>query len=74
MPKIFPLAEKRRVWFLADEERSHTEIANIMADEFPDNWNTKSAARTVARIIKEHIIEEDDTKTYEARYSKAYGC
>lgn len=38
---------------LASQSKNNTEIAALMAERFPADWNAKSAHRTVARILKE---------------------
>jgi hypothetical protein len=53
MPKIFPEEEKVRVKQLASEGNSHSEIARIMKEEYPENWSSNYANRTVARILKD---------------------
>lgn len=53
MPKIFPDEQRVLVRQLADEGKTHIEIAQIMSDRFPSDWNSKNANRTVARILKE---------------------
>lgn len=57
MPKVFPEVEKLRLRELAAAGESHVEVARQMKDEFPDNWSSKYAHRTVSRILKE---EEDE--------------
>lgn len=63
MPKIFPEAEKSRVRELAQQGRTNTEIADLMKEEFPENWQSKYAHRTVARILKEDDTSVPDDKT-----------
>lgn len=58
MPKIFSNEQKNLVRQMADEGKSHTEIANIMCERFPTDWIAKNSNRTVARMIKEFEEEE----------------
>lgn len=64
MPKIFTVEEKNMVRRLHNEGSSFVEIADKMAALYPDNWATKSAARAVAKVVKNEEQEEDEsTKT-----------
>jgi len=53
MPKIFSEPEKMRVRELSIEGLPNTEIANKMKEEYPENWSSKYAHRTVGRILKD---------------------
>lgn len=63
MPKAFPEEQRLMVKELSDQGKNNTEVAKIMAERFPDNWGSKTAHRTVARILKEFdpssIVVED---------------
>ena len=59
MPKVFPEPEKRRVRELHAEGRSNADIARQMATEYPENWSSKYAHRTVSRLLKENEIQVD---------------
>jgi hypothetical protein len=43
---------------LAAQGKNNTEIAALMAERFPADWNAKSAHRSVARILKEGAAPE----------------
>lgn len=60
MPKIFSEQEKMRVRELSLDGLPNTEIAQRMRNEYPENWGSKYAHRTVARILKES--EEESKK------------
>lgn len=62
MPKIFSAEHRNKIYELEDTGMSYTEIANQMASLYPAEWNSKNAARTVARIIKERepVAKIDD--------------
>jgi hypothetical protein len=53
MPKIFSDEQRLMVQNLAAQGKNNTEIADLMATQFPADWGAKSAHRTVARILKE---------------------
>ena len=53
MPKIFSDQERQMVVSLAKEGHTHTEIAMIMKKQYPQNWGSSYAHRSVARILKE---------------------
>jgi hypothetical protein len=59
MPKLFPEEEKIRVRELAADGLSHKEIARHMKEEYPDNWSSDYAHRTVSRIIKDGETDSD---------------
>jgi hypothetical protein len=63
MPKIFPKEEKDLVCQLSRQGNPYVEIAKIMAEKYPDSWNTKNAARSIARIIKGKNDDGEDDKT-----------
>lgn len=54
MPKVFPEEQRIMVRDLAAQGKNNIDIAAIMAERFPADWNAKSAHRTVARILKEY--------------------
>ncbi len=53
MPKVTPLIQRDRVVTLAKQGMGNTDIAREMKKEFPDEWSSQYAHRTVARILKE---------------------
>lgn len=53
MPKVFSDEQRLMVKNLAAQGKNNTEIAELMAAQFPADWSAKSAHRTVARILKE---------------------
>lgn len=53
MPKTFSDEQKLIVHELAAQGKTNVEIANIMSERFPADWNAKNANRTVGRILKE---------------------
>ena len=53
MPKVTPLNQRLRVYALAKQGMSNTEVARQMKREFPDDWQSEYAHRTVARLLKE---------------------
>lgn len=57
MPKLFSTEQKNLIRQMADEGKSHTEIATVMCERFPADWSAKNSHRTIARMIKE--FEED---------------
>jgi hypothetical protein len=65
MPKVFPDEEKFRVRQLSADGLTHTEIARKMKEEYPGNWSSDYAHRTVARILKteEETISRIEEKT-----------
>lgn len=65
MPKVFPKEERDEVLQLSNEGRTYVEIAKIMAERHPENWNTKTAHRAVSRILKGKTDDGDgeDEKT-----------
>jgi hypothetical protein len=63
MPKVFPKEEKDLVIQLSRQGNTYVEIAKTMAEKYPDSWNTKSAPRSIARIIKGKNDDGDDDKT-----------
>ena len=63
MPKIFPKEEKEMVIQLSKHGHPYVEIAKMMAVKFPDSWNSKNAARSVARILKGKDDDGEDDKT-----------
>lgn len=65
MPKVFSESEKRRLHELASAGNTHAEVARLMKEEFPNNWSSKYAHRTVSRILKEteHEAERIESKT-----------
>jgi hypothetical protein len=65
MPKVFPEPEKRRVRELASEGKTNAEVARLMKEEYPDNWNSSYAHRTVSKILKEaeELTERLEHKT-----------
>jgi len=63
MPKTFPEEQKMRVRKLSAEGMTNTDIAAKMKEEYPDDWGSEYAHRTVARILKEEVpeyIEQSD--------------
>jgi len=62
MPKSFSEDQRNMVRELASQGKSHMDIATIMSERFPADWNAKNANRTVARIIREaqtpEVIQE----------------
>lgn len=63
MPKIFPKEEKEMVMQLSKQGNTYVEIAKAMSEKFPSSWNAKSAARSVARILKGKDDDGEDDKT-----------
>jgi hypothetical protein len=63
MPKVFPREEKELVIQLSKQGRTYVEIAKIMSEKYPDSWNAKTAARSIARIIKGKNDDGEDDKT-----------
>lgn len=63
MPKFFPDEQRIMVRELSAQGKSNVEIASLMAERFPADWNAKSAHRTVARILKE-LEEPTATKDH----------
>ena len=53
MPKIFTTEEKRLMIELVEKGLSHKEVAERMAEHWPENWTHSSAVRTVGRLLKE---------------------
>jgi len=51
MPKIFSDHQRKRVIELHDGGMSNVDIAKRMAEEFPADWTSKHAAKTVGRIL-----------------------
>ncbi len=52
MPKVFPEDERSRVFELAGEGVSNASIARKMKEEFPENWSSSYAERSIARLLK----------------------
>lgn len=63
MPKIFSKEEKDIVLSLSKQGNTYVEIAKIMAERFPASWNTKNAARSIARIVNGKKDDGEDEKT-----------
>lgn len=63
MPKIFPEEEKQRVHELSKDGKNNAEIARFMKDEYPENWSSDYANRTVAKILKESDVPVREDKT-----------
>src|SRR6187402_1108795 len=59
MPKQFSDEQRLMVRDLAAQGKNNTEIAALMSERFPADWNAKSAHRTVARILKEDEMPEE---------------
>jgi len=53
MPKSFPKEQRELIHQLSKEGNNNSEIARILAQRFPSDWNAKNANRTVAIILKE---------------------
>lgn len=63
MPKVFSKAEKDTIFALSGEGRAAPEIAKIMAEKFPEAWNTKDAARSIRRILNHEKVIVKSEKT-----------
>ena len=63
MPKIFPEEERARVHKLSRDGKSNAEVARLMKEEFPENWSSDYAHRTVAKILKENDTPVREDKT-----------
>jgi hypothetical protein len=63
MPKIFPEEERIRVHELSVDGKSNAEVARVMKDEYPENWSSDYAHRTVAKILKEENVPVREVKT-----------
>lgn len=63
MPKIFPKEERDAVLQLSNEGRTYVEIAKIMQERFPTNWNSKNAHRSIPRILRGKEDDAEDEKT-----------
>lgn len=61
MPKVFPDDQRDRVRELAAQGSSNTEIATKMKKEYPSDWTSKYADRTVARMLKEESNEDSSS-------------
>jgi len=57
MPRTTPLVQRDRVIALVKQGMSNTETARQMKKEFPDEWSSQYAHRTVARILKDAAEE-----------------
>lgn len=62
MPKLFPDVERNMVKQLSREGLNNTAIAAKMAELYPANWNNKSGARAVARILASDAISKVPAK------------
>lgn len=63
MPKIFPKEERELVIQLSKQGHTYVEIAKSMSEKYPNSWNAKTAARSIARIIKGKNDDGEDEKT-----------
>ena len=63
MPKVFPQEEKDLVIQHSKQGNTYVDIAKMMGEKFPYSWNSKTAARSVARILKGKNDDSDDEKT-----------
>lgn len=54
MPKIFPKSHRDLINDLSLNGMSYVQIAKEMSARFPQDWNNKSAVRTIGRILKEY--------------------
>jgi len=74
MPKSFPEEQRIMVIELAAQGKSHVDIAKIMLERFPDDWNSKHCHRTIARIVREssdnivHKTLDEMTREERTRY------
>lgn len=58
MPKRFPDEQRFHIFELARQGLSYTEIAEKMKKEYPEDWSSDYAHRTVAKIVKEEMDEK----------------
>ena len=56
---MFSANQRQRIYDLENTGLSYVEIANQMIKEFPKDWRAKTAARTVARILKDRKLVFD---------------
>lgn len=72
MPKIFTNEEKLLLVELVEKGLPHKEVAERMAEQWPENWTHSTAIRTVGRLLKEiregrGVATEDKTLDEMAR-------
>jgi hypothetical protein len=63
MPKTFSKDEIDTVFLLSKQGYNYVDIAKMMAEKFPTSWNSKTANRSVARILKGKKDDAEDDKT-----------
>jgi len=73
MPKAFPDEQRLMVKELSEQGKNNTEVAKIMAERFPDDWGSKTAHRSVARILKEfdpEAVKVEEPKSTRPKVTK----
>ena len=56
MPKTFSDEQREFVKQLALQGKNNIEIAELMAERYPEDWSSKTSHRSVARILKEEQL------------------